>query len=66
MVLKSAQERNAALEKRVQSIIVEANGEISLLQQKTISLEKGRRRASEMAAIDPMRITVLKSAALPS
>lgn len=41
MVLKSAQERNSMLEKRLQSIIVEANSEITLLQEKIRNLESG-------------------------
>lgn len=41
MVLKSAQDRNALLEKRIQTIIVEANAEITLLQQKSANLESG-------------------------
>lgn len=43
MVLKSAQDRNALLEKRIQTIIVEANAEITLLQQKSANLENGAR-----------------------
>lgn len=51
MVLKSAQDRVSALEQRHQALLVQANGEISLLQQKVTSLEKGEYRAASVAHI---------------
>ncbi|CAO1616458.1 unnamed protein product [Parajaminaea phylloscopi] len=41
MVLKASQERNSMLEKRLQTMIVEANCEITLLQEKIQTLESG-------------------------
>lgn len=51
MVLKSAQDRVLALEQRHQALLVQANGEINLLQQKVTSLEKGEDRATNVAHV---------------
>lgn len=58
MVLKSAQERNSVLDKRLQSIIIEANGEINLLKGKVASLDKGKYERGVMVArpIQPLML----------
>lgn len=53
MILKSAQERNSVLEKRMQSLIVEANGEINILKQKNASLDKGEPRLRDACQFLP-------------
>lgn len=42
MLVKSAQEKTSQCEKRLQKTILEANGEITLLQRKADTLENGQ------------------------